>query len=46
MTSSVPIKVDGFIVMSTDSREKDTESPIADGREWKGNSLKETHRAD
>ena len=30
VTGSVAIRVDGFIVVSTDSREEKTESPIAD----------------
>ena len=47
MTSAVPVKVDGCIVVSTDSREKKTlESPIADEPRMERNSLKETHRAD
>lgn len=47
VTSAVPVKVDGCIVVSTDSREKKTlESPIADEPRMERNSLKETHRAD
>lgn len=30
MTGSVAVRVDGFIVVSTESREEKTESPIAD----------------